>query len=146
MVYRNNLAIPDRGALLTLPFASLKKLKAEVVFGVTSRQCRGNGICGMYTVGSIGISSPYIHYAPVELSVDRDQNLLLKLNRSRIRQRTSIKYFSGTQFEVEENFRLPFFVSDHLGLRKRTIRKGLYFTFQFAGEQYIIFPAKTRLK
>lgn len=124
------------------PFGAVKRaLRADVVLGVTSKRCAGNGICSMYTRGRIGRERAFIDFAPATLRVDERENLLLELELDGMRTATRQKHFAGPYFEMEEDFQLPDFVREALALNRMYIAGGLYTSFSFGRCQYVLFPA-----
>ena len=117
-----------------------KALQAELVLGVTSRNCRGNGICRMFTPGKLQISKKYCHYSLVDIERDKDENLIFKLHTDSMRPSTRSKFFVDDQFLMEESFQIPAFVSTQLELRRSEIKQGLYMSYEFDNYRYIIFP------
>lgn len=122
--------------------ATQRALQADVVLGVTSQRCAGNGICRMYTLGQIGRERAHVDFAPAVLYADEQENLILRLDRKRMRRRTLERHLSGLFFEMEEDFALPAFVREELYLQRTLLPAGFHASFAFDRYQYIVFPAE----
>ena len=108
-----------------------RALQAELVLGVASRRCRGNGICRMFTPGKLQISKKYCHYSLAEIECDKAENLIFKLQTASMRPSTQNKFFANDQFLMEESFQIPEFMSVQLKLSRNEIKQGLYMSYEF---------------
>ena len=120
-----------------------KACLAELVLGVTSKRCIGNGICSIYTKGTLTKERAFCHFAEIEILADSFHNLLFKLNLKSMRSSSIKKYFNKMEFIMEEDFLLPDFINIQLSIPRKTIEKGCYLTFCFDQTQFIFFPAKS---
>lgn len=115
---------------------------AELIFGVTSQRCRGNGICSMYTKGSIKQEKAFCNFATVEIKCDANENLLFAIQKDSMRQSTILKYFSQPTFIIEEDFMIPGFIIDFFSIKRKIISIGGYNYYEFKNNYYVLFPNK----
>lgn len=116
-----------------------KAIKAELVLGVSSRACRGNGICSIYTKGALGTEKHYCHFAEVTIQRDDEERLLFTFQMDSMRKSTIEKHFGSTFFEVEESVLLPGFIKYGLRLERTMIKKGRYPIMEFGATFMVIF-------
>lgn len=117
-----------------------KHCKAEIVFGVQSKNCSGNGICQMFPRGTLQIERKYCHFGEVNIASDQRGNLLLDFNRKSMRRATLIKYFEKDHFYLEEDFWFPEFLQLALPNSPKKINRGYYLSSSFGDSQLIFLP------
>lgn len=115
-------------------------LHAELIFGVTSKRCSGNGICSLYTKGSIHLEKFYCHYATVTIECDYLENLRFTIDRKSMRKSTILKYFNNAFFLQEEDFVIPKFIKEQLPISRSVIARGDYLMYEFGEYYHIFFP------
>ncbi|MEM6377284.1 MAG: hypothetical protein AAF705_03670 [Bacteroidota bacterium] len=115
-------------------------LQAELIFGITSKRCSGNGICTLYTKGSIQLERAYSNFAEVDIECDQQEYLLFGIKKNTMRQRTKLKFFSTPSFVMEEDFILPSFVTDYFSIERKILSKGNYTYYEFKNKYFILFP------
>lgn len=143
MVFFNDLL--GNNFLQSLPMQETKYLKhceAEIVFGVQSQNCSGNGICQMFLKGTLKQEKQYCHFGKAKISADFDENLIIKIEKSTLRPATLKKHFSNNEFEMEENFKLPALIQEALTINRSSIQKGSYAYFLFDHQYWIFAPAE----
>lgn len=114
--------------------------QAELILGVASKRCIGNGICSLYTKGSLNREKAYCHFAETKITTDANARLLFAFNKNTMRKSTKEKYFSRSSFIMEEDFLIPEFVQEELALNRYLIPQGHYLMYDFAGHYYVFFP------
>lgn len=114
-------------------------VEAELILGVTSKRCSGNGICSLYTKGSINLEKAYINFAAVEIECDAAENLLFRIQKDTMRQSTILKYFSQPNFLMEEDFQLPRFLKEKFSIKRPNISKGTYQINEFKNSYHLFF-------
>lgn len=117
-----------------------KKCVAELILGVTSKKCVGNGICSLYIKGSLRTERAYCHFAEVTITTDTSQQLLFAFSKQSLRKSTIKKYFNKPAFIMEEDFVIPAFVQKQLSITRPVIEKGNYLMYPFAGDYFVLFP------
>lgn len=117
-----------------------KICEAELILGVTSKKCLGNGICSLYIKGSLRTERAYCHFAEVTITKDISQQLLFAFSKKSMRKSTIKKYFNKPAFIMEEDFVLPAFVQEQLSITRPVIEKGAYLMYSFAGNYHVLFP------
>lgn len=106
-----------------------KALHCDVVFGVVSAGCRGNGVCKIVAMGEASrlYSGEHCRHAPALLeSPDQGKSLHLFLFRELLCPTLLRRQLSGSFFQVHEDFILPMFTYRGLELRFTRIKAGLY--------------------
>lgn len=132
-------SFPPREARLSRPLQS-GILQAELIFGITSRRCSGNGICSLYAKGSVQLERAYANFAEVDIECDPQEHLLFGIKKRTMRKRTMIKYFSQSTFIMEEDFILPDLLKDYFSINRKTISKGNYKYYEFNHKYFVLFP------
>ena len=115
---------------LVPPMSEIKEcdrlVEAELVLGMISRNCGGNGICKLFPKRTIGREKAYTHYAEVCFRLDAQENLHLIFDKKSMRAQTIRKHFSNGFFRIGESVKLAPFICEALGKVQIIIDQGIY--------------------
>ena len=106
-----------------------KTLGCDVIFGVVSAGCRGNGVCKIVAIGEAArnSSSEHCRHACGILEAsDQGRRLSLFLFKESLCPTLLRRQLSGPLFQVQEDFFLPMLVSRPLDLQITRIAAGWY--------------------
>jgi hypothetical protein len=100
----------------------LTMVSASVLFGAPHRNCLGHGICQIYPVHP-SISQKVCNLPPtrVVLFKTKDAKVGMLISVSNISSPVFKHQLSGPNFQMEEAFNIPAFLSENLGLPKKTV-------------------------
>ncbi|HKK11180.1 MAG TPA: hypothetical protein VJ939_10095 [Bacteroidales bacterium] len=140
MVYKSRLVTSTSQETCIPPAKVEKVLEAELVLGVPSRSCRGNGICRLYTKGTLELERAYCHFAEVRITSNPQEDLSFFFSKASMRLRTLQQHFSGDHFLLEETVKLPEFFCQVLRLQRSEILAGKYTISEDAEWIAVYFP------
>lgn len=115
-----------------------KCVKAEVVFGASSKNCFGAGICEVLPVTTSVIKRKHCQSANCILTLD-DETLRIVIQEKDLCNKAKIKFFSTPFFYLQEDFQLPEFVKEKLKFKNSIIPAGLYTVIKVKSLFYIVF-------
>jgi hypothetical protein len=101
----------------------LRGTRAEVVFGVLEKGCRGLGVCKLLPVQSL---KPSCSTAKAIIDTPEEGVIRFHFNAKILCARLKDYQFANDFFTVEADFELPDFIRTRLGLDTKHIKKGLY--------------------
>jgi hypothetical protein len=100
----------------------LTMVSANVIFGAPQRNCLGHGICHIFpTYPSIPNKSCSLPPTPVVLFKTTDGKVGMLISVSNVSIPVLKRQLSGPDFQMEEAFKVPTFLSESLGLPKKTV-------------------------
>lgn len=129
-----------------LKFASNKHLnyltiqhyiEAEVVFGVFSNNCAGNGICRITPKNATKNNSCRCCSSTLRI-YNYANHLLLYFPASSISQAVREKYFSNNFFLQEEDLEVPITIINKLGMESYTVHQGHYQLWQLQNDVFLL--------
>lgn len=108
---------------------SLQAVRANVVFGQTSRRCQGSGICRVDMVQA-GIDLPAVGTCcgrnPALIERNEQGRLRFKFPVASLCKKMERQQFGRGYFCVDEDFRTPSWLLERLNCRQMYIRRGNY--------------------
>lgn len=115
---------------LTPPMSEIKNydrlVEAELILGMLSRNCGGNGICKLFPKSTLGREKAFIDYAEVCFRLDPQDNLHLIFDGKSMRLQTIRKHFSNGFFRIGESVKVASFICEALGKKQIIIQEGTY--------------------
>ena len=115
---------------------------ASIIFGAPQRNCLGHGICQIFpTHPSIPNKTCSLLPTPAVLFKTTDGKLGMLISVSDVSIPVLNRQLSGPDFQMEEAFNIPTFLSERLGLPKKTVlAAGSYEIQRYAQCIVIYFP------
>jgi hypothetical protein len=103
---------------------SLQQLSCTVILGSPSRNCQGHGICMVLP----NHFSADLVCVPQKVSILRTarETLIFEFKLNDLIESDKIKHFGSTLFFIEENFKIPRWLSKKMGIQLGFIAKGYY--------------------
>lgn len=140
MVFQKFPSLEDRLLYPVDPSVQDQVCNAELILGVASKNCVGNGICSLYIKGTLRRERAFCHFSEVKITTDSSQQLLFAFDKKTIRKSTIKKYFTRPAFIMEEDFVIPNFVKEQLSISRSLIASGAYLMYEFGGCYHVFFP------
>ena len=106
-------------------------IDVDIVLGNPTKDCQHHGICKINRSSNLGHvefmnSKTYLKNSlKAVLQMDKDKNLIIKLDCKTLTPFIKNKYFIGDYFIISAPLDIPYFVSSYFGTSFK-IKKGLY--------------------
>lgn len=108
---------------------NLRSVRANVVFGQTSRRCQGSGICRVDMVQAT-LDQPSLSSCcgrnPALVECNEEGRLRFKFPAADLCKKMERQQFRRGYFRVDEDFCAPAWLLERLGCRQMYIRRGSY--------------------
>ena len=120
-----------------------KSLKVEVVFGVRSKNCAGNGICMINSVNQgkeKETSFSKCRRVLAHMALSKEGVIKLYLPTDRVCKSLIRDMFGETELRIEECFRIPIKVANEWQLERDYIALGMYPILRTETSIIITFP------
>ena len=114
-------------------------VKASVVLGVITKQCKGKGICAVIMDPPLD-QVPECNHIEAMIRLHPDHTLSFRFQKSSFQPCTYEKYFNDRFFEVEETFMMPLEILQHLAIEEFSISAGQYLLVEDKYSYQVNFP------
>ncbi len=99
-------------------------IKANVMLGVLAKHCKGQGICKIIPYEEKQTTNCRVLPATIELQ--NESNLLFRFEYTKLCENCRQDFWDMDSFVLEDDFLLPRFVCEALGLYQRILKRGSY--------------------
>ena len=117
--------VSSRPAAVVRPLV-IKSMIAGVRFGAPGKNCKGSGICEVFEFKSEATLKTCKCKQVARIIARGKYSLEFRFLNREIQETVRKKYFANNLFLVEEDVEMPNFLRSQLGLRVKTLSRGIY--------------------